>query len=290
MGTVLFVPGGCRGKGITRVIARSHKMQKAWLKVGFFIFGYASLIGTVCLSMLGTSSSTGILRDIMQPTVVELLGVIVMWLMYKYLYQKLLPEAKQYRFKLPNTRIILGIFCVFPLVCFIEICILQWNQYPELRWSINKDITWEEIEELFLQIPFAAVVGPIFEEMCCRVFPLSACTSKKGKTMAAVLTSFLFAFLHLSSWKNVLFSGLLLSFVYIITQNITVSILIHMAINFSTILLPGLSGIYALAFPKAKLGVMGLSLPVLFLVVSAFAFGVYLLIKEYRKSMVDRSN
>jgi membrane protease YdiL (CAAX protease family) len=88
-----------------------------------------------------------------------------MWLIYKYPYQKLLPEAKQYRFKLPNARITAGIF---------------------------------------------------------------------------------FAFLHLSNWKTALFGGLLFSFVYIITQNIAVSMLMHMAANLSTILLPGLSGIYLL--------------------------------------------
>jgi membrane protease YdiL (CAAX protease family) len=163
---------------------------------------------------------------------------------------------------------------------------LAWSQYPELRWAIDRDITWREIGEIFLQLPFVALAGPIFEEMCCRVFPLSAYTSKKGKIIAALFTSFFFAFLHLSNWKTALFGGLLFSFVYIITQNIAVSMLMHMAANLSTILLPGLSGIYALVFPKANLGVMGLGLPVFLIVGFAFLVGIYLLLKEYRAEVI----
>lgn len=258
--------------------------MKAILKIAFFIFGYVASIGFMMLSVYGLKDDAGLFRETVQMTIVEGIGVIVMCLIYKYVYLRLLPEAGEYVFRLPSKKMILAAFLIFPFICFIKTIFVGWNECSGNIWFVDKDITWRYIGELILQIPIVAIVGPIFEEICYRVFALSSATTKAGKFIAIFFSVLLFSVLHGSSWKYVLPDAILFSVIYVTTKNATVPILFHIANNFSTIIVPMVAGMYSMTFRNIKTGIMGIPLLVAIVMLGCFLFGIAKIVNAVKTS------
>lgn len=248
--------------------------MKSMLKIVFFIFGYVASIGFMLLSMYGLEDGAGIVRETVQMTIVEGVGIVVMYLIYRYVYLRLFAEARDYVFHLPTKKMMLAVLLIFPFICFIKTIFVGWNEYSGNIWFVDKDISWSYIGELVLQIPIVAVVGPIFEEICYRVFTLSSARTKVGKIIAMFFTVLLFSVMHGASWKYVLPDAVLFSVIYIITKNAAVPILLHIANNFSTIIVPMVAGMYSLVFKNAKMGIMGIPLLVVIVMFGCFIWGM----------------
>jgi len=248
--------------------------MKNMLKIVFFIFGYVASIGIMLLSMYGLEDGTGAIREMIQMTIVEGFGIVVMYLVYRYVYLRLFSEARDYGFHLPSKKMMLAAFLIFPFICFIKTIFAGWNEYSGNIWFVDKDVSWRYIGELILQIPIVVVVGPIFEEICYRVFTLSSARTKVGKIIAIFFTVLLFSVMHGASWKYVLPDAVLFSVIYVITKNAAVPILFHIANNFSTVIVPMIAGIYSLVFSNAKTGIMGIPLLVVIVMLGCFLRGM----------------
>ena len=254
-------------------------MKKSFGKSLFFIFGYVAAIGISLLSFAGVPDDAPMLREIGQMTLVELAGVAVMLLIYRFVYVRLFDNAREYCFKLPRKDILWGIFLIYPLICVIKVSILAGTSEPGCLWALETGWTREDICENLLSLPVVALIGPVMEELCCRIFPLSSYKSRIGKIIAGVVTIFLFAIMHISSWKNVIAGSILFTVAYLVTKNMAVSISLHVANNLATILIPTLSGLYVLANPSATRGFFYTPIPVVILTLAAFAVGAFLLIR-----------
>lgn len=253
--------------------------MKNMLKILFFILGYAASIVFMLLSVYGLEDGAGVMREMVQMTIVEGIGVVVMFLIYRYVYLRLFTEAREYVFRFPSKKMVLAIFLIFPFICFVETIFVGWNEYSSNIWFVDKDISWRDIRELVLQIPIVAIVGPIFEEICYRVYALSSARTKIGKAFAIFFTVLLFSVIHGSSWKYVLPDAVLFSVIYVITKNAAVPILLHIANNFSAIIVPMSAAIYLLVFKNAKIGIMGIPLLVVIVMFGGFIFGITKILK-----------
>lgn len=251
------------------------------LKTLFFVGGYIFSIVISLLALWGTDDSTGLFRRVFQMTAVEALGLLIICLVYRYVYRRIFSKAEEYQFRFPGRRVTAGIFLIMPFATMVQVGAVIWGRAPEYLWQIDRDFTWNGILEMFLELPLVALLGPVFEEFCYRILPLSSWKTRAGRIVAGTVTVCLFSWMHASSWKMVLPMAVLLSAVYLWTKNPVITILIHMANNLSTILIPGFSGIYVLLNTKAELGLLGFPLPVIMFCISCFAAGVFLFVKEY---------
>lgn len=171
------------------------------------------------------------------------------------------------------------------MVGFIVVVASILKKSPEYLWVAATDYTWEMIVTFLMELPVVAVIGPVFEELCCRVFPISSYETRRGRIIAGILTILLFSLLHVSNWLNVVPNAILFTVVYIITGNMALPILMHVANNLSTILVPMLAGIYGLCFPETKVGFAGFPIAIVILIVAAFAWGAVLLVREIMRSV-----
>lgn len=240
----------------------------------FFIFGYVASIGIMMLSGFGLKDDAGVLRETVQMTIVEGIGVVLMYLIYRYVYLRLFVEARDYYFDLPSKKIIIAIFLIYPFICFCKTIFVGWNEYSSNIWFVDKDVSWKYIGEMIIQIPIVAIVGPIFEEICYRIFALSSARTKVGKTVAICSTILIFSVLHGSSWKYVLPDAVVFSVIYVITQNAAIPILLHIANNLSTIIVPTVGAIYTLLFKNAKFGIMGIPFWEIVVMFGCFLWGM----------------
>ncbi|WP_295722482.1 CPBP family intramembrane glutamic endopeptidase [uncultured Methanobrevibacter sp.] len=90
---------------------------------------------------------------------------------------------------------------------------------------------------------YAAILGPIFEELFFRKFLISR-IARYGELFAILASSLLFALYHMNYYQflGVFFFGVILAFVYLRTNNIIYVITLHQIANFLGLVLPNLIG------------------------------------------------
>ena len=131
-----------------------------------------------------------------------------------------------------------------------------------------------------MTLPLCAILGPVFEEFCCRVMCISVFKSKKGKIIALIFTTFLFAICHGANFVIHLPGGLIFGIVFIVSQNIMLVIVLHMAWNTATYIVPDLSQAVSLLMPQETRGIWGSPIIAVAIFVIAFIVGVIMIVKN----------
>lgn len=92
---------------------------------------------------------------------------------------------------------------------------------------------------LFLNIISSGIIGPIYEELLFRHILYNKLTTFNSKQKSLIITTLIFAIIHLSPIKiaYALILGLILTKIYEQKQNITYPILIHISANITSIFL-----------------------------------------------------
>ncbi len=251
-----------------------------FLKLVSFILAYVIILAVSLLSFYGLSDETSIVREVLQGTLVELVGVIVTIIFYVFVLRKIFTASAEYRLTYSNKKVILGIFLVYPLIVFLYANIL-YNDFGNIFQSIEKT-SWHELAEDLLTLPLCAVLGPVLEEFCCRVMCISVFKSKKGKIIAFIITTFLFAICHGSDFENRIPGGLILGIVFIVSQNIMLVIILHMAWNTAIYIVQDTSRVFALLMPQETHGIWGSPIIAVAIFVIAFMVGVILIVKNIK--------
>jgi len=114
--------------------------------------------------------------------------------------------------------------------------------------------------------------------MCISVFK-----SKTGKIIAFILTTVLFAFCHGSDFASHIPGGLIFGIVFLVSENIMLTIVLHMAWNTATFIVPDLSQAVALLMPQKVKGIWGSPIIAVVILVLAFIIGVIMLMKNFNK-------
>ncbi|WP_430813007.1 lysostaphin resistance A-like protein [Carboxylicivirga sp. RSCT41] len=148
-----------------------------------------------------------------------------------YLIRKNASGIKSYPFKIENGRllpiIILGaIGLLFGIVNPISSLIPM----PDLIKEMFKEIASLKGFGAFIMLVIAA---PVFEEFIFRGIILDGMLKKYSPAKAIFWSSFLFGFVHLNPWQFVtgLVIGVFIGWVYFHTRSLSISMLIHAAVN-----------------------------------------------------------
>lgn len=90
---------------------------------------------------------------------------------------------------------------------------------------------------------YAAILGPIFEELFFRKFLISR-FARYGELFSILTSSLMFALYHMNFYQflGVFFFGIILAFVYLRTNNIIYVITLHQIANFLGLVVPNLIG------------------------------------------------
>lgn len=262
--------------------------MKNWLKLLFFVFGYAASILIALPTMGWTDEEPGEVRKAVLMTLLYLIGVGIMIVIFKLVYRRIFPASRRFCFKLPGRRLAAGILMVYPFLAFMKMAVKLIGEHPEYLWALDTDVDISQLWSLLMELPYVALLAPVFDELCCRVFPISSYETRRGRITAGVITMALFSLLHISNWLTVVPDAILFSVVYIATGNMAISMLMHIANNLAAMLIPSLIIIYCLCFPDASLGIAVTPLPLVILFVAAFAVGLVLIVKEIRKAVFSR--
>ena len=258
-------------------VRRKHN----FLKLVSFVLGYFFAGATSILAGYGIDEGSPAYREALQATLVELAVVLILVLMYAFVIRRLFAAAAEYRTSCSNKKLLLGIFLIYPLIVFLYTNLLL-SGSADIYRPIEVTDRAEVMHDLML-LPMTAIIGPIFEEFCCRVMCISVFESKFGKTLALIVTTILFALCHGSAFAAKIPTGLLYGIVLIASKNIVIPIVLHMAWNLSAFIVPTLTYIIMLFGPKDMTGIFGSPMIAVIIHVIAFMVGVILIIKNFRK-------
>lgn len=255
------------------------KQNHNFLKIVSFVLGYIFLLGISILSVYGVNDETSIYKEVLQGTLVELVGVCVVIGLYLNVIRKKLTAAAEYKISYLNKKVIIGLFAACPFVVFLYANIVN-ADFNNIYQVVEKN-SWHELAQDLLFVPLSAILGPVFEEFCCRVMCISVFRSKVGKIIALIFTTLLFAFCHGADFLNHISGGLIFGIVFIISQNIMLTIVLHMAWNTATFIVPDLSQAVALLMPREIKGIWGSPIIVVVVFVIAFIIGVTTIMKNW---------
>lgn len=253
------------------VVKREHN----FLKVVCIVLGYVILIGAAMLTGYGIEDDASVLREAGQLTAVELAALIILAAIYFFVCRRLFPAAEEYQTRFSNKKIIIGIFFVSPLIVFIRANTINLN--VDNIFGTVEARSWQELLEDFLFFPAAAVIGPVFEEMCCRVMGISLFSTKWGKIIALFMSSLLFALFHGANFMLHMPGAFIYGIILLWSRNIVLPMIIHIAWNTATFVVPAVSDIIVLCSPKMNFGIWGSPIAAVVLFVCAFLVGVYLI-------------
>ena len=252
-----------------------------FLKIVSFALGYVFLLGISVLSVYGVNDNASMCREVLQGTLVELAGVCAIVALYLCVIRKKLKAAAEYRISYFNRKVIIGFFLMCPLVVFLYANIVNAN-FSNIYQVVEKT-SWPELAQDLLFVPLYAILGPVFEEFCCRVMCISVFRSSIGKIIALIFTTFLFALFHGANFVTHIPGGLLYGMIFLLSKNIMLPITLHMAWNTATLIVPDLSQAVALLAPQEINGIWGSPIIAVVIFVVAFVIGVAMVIKNFQK-------
>ena len=258
-------------------VRRKHN----FLKLVSFVLGYFFAGATSILAGYGINEDAPAYREALQATLVELASVCILILLYVFVIRRLFVAAAEYRTSCSDKKLLLGIFLIYPLIVFLYSNLLL-SGSGDIYRPIEQADRAEIMNDLML-LPMSAIIGPIFEEFCCRVMCISVFESKFGKTLSLIVTTILFALCHGAAFAAKIPTGLIYGIVLIASKNIVIPIALHMAWNLSAFIVPALSYIVMLFVPQDTVGIFGSPMIAVVIHVIAFITGLTLIVKNYRK-------
>lgn len=141
-----------------------------------------------------------------------------------------------FNLRLPKIK---WIFCSFLFVATLEMSFV----YPLgflINFLIQKDQSQSSYTELFSILAFGAVfIGPLVEELIFRGIILTVLKVKYGNKLALIVSSVLFSVVHVNPNQMAvsLVIGLILGYIFILTNSLAFVILLHSMSNLTSILI-----------------------------------------------------
>jgi len=137
----------------------------------------------------------------------------------------------------------LGYIAFVPFIIF-SIMLVNWlcrifEYAPKMQPIVNIILREEKQYILFTTSFFAAIIGPVAEELFFRGFMYNALKKKLGIFIAVFFTAALFSLLHtnIAGFLPIFILGILLAYIYEKTGNLLCSISVHMFHNIIMLIL-----------------------------------------------------
>ena len=148
-----------------------------------------------------------------------------------YLMMKKVTGRKTFNMSVPNSKIIIFIIVAsLALVYGVAAPIVELIPMPDI---IKKAL--EEFGQMNGVFGFLSIVvaAPILEELIFRGVMLDGLLKRYSPMKSILVSAIMFGIVHLNPWQFVtaLFIGILSGWVYYRTRSLTLSVIIHMAVN-----------------------------------------------------------
>lgn len=168
--------------------------------------------------------------------------------------------------------------------------LIFWNFVEQSLQEIEEAVITIQNQELFYTtVPgmlYEALLAPITEEVYCRGIIFTVARQKRGSLYAIIISSILFALVHFNGVQfiSALFMGVVIGYAIILTDNVYIGIVIHIANNAFSILngfiLKKIKGIdYGYALTSISLGIILLILGFLMLWFGAYREKKYKMVR-----------
>lgn len=195
-----------------------------------------NIVNTVCATCLLFNMTIFIPVKIFQNLGIEsILLITVIWMIIINLFpilhilkiDILKLEFTKSKTNLSRVNIVLLMiyfWLLYRLICYAAI------QIPLLSsFLISADIKFT-----FITVIAYTILGPIVEEIIYRGILLEQ-LRKNGNEYAIIVSAVIFAIGHFQSSIIVIFTGVFLGIIYVVTNNLKISIMLHMLINISSL-------------------------------------------------------
>ncbi|KEI89469.1 CAAX protease [Clostridium botulinum B2 433] len=168
---------------------------------------------------------------------IEQLGEIVAYIFIIKKIYKRFKSQENFRFKIKYKPTLKeGIFIIIATIAYIFVSdntfgiLLQ--KIPEADWIENAFIELESAP-LLLQFISLCIIAPIFEEIIYRGIMLEKLNKRCGATKAILISSLFFGIMHfnLHQGVNAFFIGVVMGVIYIKTDSLLLTILLHFVNN-----------------------------------------------------------
>ena len=151
---------------------------------------------------------------------------------------RLFPAAKQFRLKLPQSSIFVGLLLMAPLWFVAKDYViygLMWLFHPVQMEPLT--YTTPELREDLLSSVHAVLLAPILEELCFRQMAISPFRSRRAQVVVCVVMALLFGMLHVRNFLGAFIDALFYGLIFIWSRNIWNSVALHAGSNLTATLL-----------------------------------------------------
>ena len=117
----------------------------------------------------------------------------------------------------------------------IELCLIQLEAIVKNQTNLV-DSTANSYDNATIMVLylFGIFVAPVTEEILCRIIMIESCKKEIGVVFSVILSSLIFSFLHLRGLIptiHIFTTSLLLGYIYVKTNNLAYTIIIHSTTN-----------------------------------------------------------
>ncbi len=151
---------------------------------------------------------------------------------------RLFPAAGQFRLKLPQSSVFVGLLLMAPLWFVAKDYIiygLMWLFHPVQMEPLT--YTTPELREGLLAAVHAVLLAPVLEELCFRQMAISPFRSRRAQIVVCVVMALLFGMLHVRNFLGAFIDAMFYGLVFIWSRNIWNSVALHAGCNLTVTLL-----------------------------------------------------
>lgn len=214
---------------------KEHKVLKFFMPLLACIYGLA--LSLLCASvMMGEEIS---LYQSLLSRILEVVAILITLLLIKKVIPKVFPEVKNYKIAVPKAYILIAIFLTVPLweiVKYHLICIVASSASTvDLQPVVY---TFQELKEDLVASISAIFLAPVYEELSYRFLALAPFKKRSSQIIFGSLVALFFGILHLGNFFGAFVDAIIYMLLFVITQNIVLSIWAHCCMNlFVTIII-----------------------------------------------------
>ena len=160
---------------------------------------------------------------------------IPFWIVYSIRKRK--TAIKTFNFAIENKRVIPFVI-IASLALFLGV-ISPISSLIPMSEVIKKAFVGLAQQSGFCTFLYMVIAAPIFEEFIFRGIMLDGLLKKYSPMKSILISSFLFGLVHLNPWQFVigLFLGIFMGWIYYKTKSLSLTIIIHAAVNLSGFLM-----------------------------------------------------
>ncbi len=209
----------------------------------FYAFAYVFMLSEAALLQKFPLLDNKNFRFIFNATVIDIVGIIFVLNFVKFIYRQRLSAIgitlknffKNVFYGIAGYLAIIPILFITMMITAVIITIFKYR--PPVQPIVDILLKEQKIPLLIYSSLFAAIAGPIMEEIFFRGFMYNAIKKHIGVFWGIIITSSVFSFLHahVVGFMPIMILGILLAYLYEKTGSLVPSITVHITHNLASL-------------------------------------------------------